>query len=323
MIYLHRAISRRNKRLQKSGFERTRFPDASPIRAIQYQVATSRAELEAAFRLVYRSYVEVGLQAENELGLRFSKYHLLPKTKVLIAIAQGKADPNDAGYLSPTAAVVGTMTLVLDSPLGLPMEEVSGHRVRQFLQAGRRLAEVIGLAIHPQYRGINNTLRLFRLMTHYARYYKITDLGASVTPRHVEFYRSILRFLPMGERQRYSSANGLEVQPHFLDVMDFPNNYRDESVPELFDCNLADFFNGARPDLSFVPGAWSASRVRYFCELNPEFRASLTDADLRVLRAEFAAQGRQFPFRPRQPRLDLARWLPSAGPSPWHRPASC
>lgn len=289
---------RREIRIKRSGFERTRFPQASPRQTITYKLATTKDELEAAFRLVYRAYVGVGLQASNEVGLRFSKYHLLPSTKVLLAIHRPELNQEESDFaqVEQRKKIVGTLTLVLDSQMGLPMEAICKKTVETFRQAGRKPAEVVALAIHPRFRGINNTLRLFRLMAHYARHGGVTDLGASVTQRHERFYRDMLLFTPVGEKLAYANANGLQAQGYFLDATTFPENYRNSNAEQEFDCNLVDFFNEGRPKITHDTAAWTEDAVRYFLSLCDSVRQTLSPDDLELLRRKFRLVGKHFPY---------------------------
>src|SRR5436190_2268256 len=111
------------------------IPDAisaSTCSDIELKVATTRSERQAAFELVYRSYLRAGLCAENPLGLRFTPFQMLPTTDIIVAKLRGE--------------VISTLSLVRDGELGLPMEEIYPEEVASRRDCGVRLAEVSCLA---------------------------------------------------------------------------------------------------------------------------------------------------------------------------------
>jgi hypothetical protein len=59
-------------------------------------------------------------------------------------------------------------------------------------------------------------LKLFQLAYEHCRRAGVTDMVASLTERHIGFYRRFLGFQPLGELNEYTMANGLPVQVHCL-----------------------------------------------------------------------------------------------------------
>ena len=287
---------RREVRLRRSNLL------ASPYeRSISYKIATERAELEAAFQLVWRSYVEVGLQADDGVGIRFTKHHLLPSTKVLIAVHRPELAKESPNYLKvrDPGEIVGTLTIILDSPMGLPMEEVCAVGVQELRDEGRRPAEVVALAVRPEFRKYNVMMYLYKLMFQYIHMKGVTDVTCSVTKRHISFYRSMLLFEPMGELRAYSSANGLEVQCHRLDVLEAEKHAQDVYHCRDFDADLYVFFftdnkSVGRPLGEGTP--WSADRIEYFLSRRPDLRAQLDDPTKRMLRDEYEKANAVFPL---------------------------
>ncbi len=289
---------RREVRLKRGGFERTKLSGASPEQAITFKLAETRSELEAAFKLVYRAYVDVGLQKPNETGVRFTKYHLLPSTCVLLAIHHPELEKPvpDRNNINKHRKVVGTLTLTMDSELGLPMEDVCGKTVTSYREAGQKLAEVIGLAIHPNFRGMNITMRLFRLMSHYAKMNNINRLGAAVMPQHAAFYRDILLFNPVEKPLAYLNGNGLMVQGHFFDATNFDVIYHETYSMHEFDSNLAEFFKLGKPTVMPKNCVWNEEILHYFINLHSLNELSVSPNDLNILRKIYKLAGENFPF---------------------------
>ena len=69
----------------------------------------------AAFELVYRAYLRAGLCGENELGMRWTEYQLLPTSDIFIGVLNGE--------------VISTLSLIRDGERGLPMEEIFGDEI--------------------------------------------------------------------------------------------------------------------------------------------------------------------------------------------------
>ena len=99
---------------------------------ISCRIAATRQEREAAFRLVYASYLHSGLAEMNGYQMRVTPYHLLPSTEMFIAEYQGE--------------VIYTMSLVIDGALGVPMDQVYGDEVARLRRKGMLVGEVSCLA---------------------------------------------------------------------------------------------------------------------------------------------------------------------------------
>jgi len=175
------------------------LPESTPAKVcsdIQIQVAATRSERQAAFELVYRSYLRAGLCAENEYGVRLTPYQLLPTTDIIIAQLRDE--------------VISTLSLVRDGALGLPMEEIYPEEVADRRAAGLRLAEVSCLADRRE--GAARFFGLFcdmgRLMAQLGRKQGVDELLVTVHPRHAAIYRRYMAFEPIGDRREYPTVQG-------------------------------------------------------------------------------------------------------------------
>ncbi len=294
-----RAVERRREiRLRRS-----HLLDRAAEVALTYKIAASRDEFEKSFRMVWDAYVKVGLQAEDTPPLRFTKYHLAPSTKVFVAIYRAELEKKKPDYnkLRSPGQIVGTLTLVDDSELGLPMEEVCGCEVQRIRDDEGRPAEVIGLAVNPEYRSHNVMMYLYKLMFEYARLCGVTDITCSVTKRHIRFYQTMLLFQPMGGLQSYGSANGLEVQCHRLNIEHARNVAREVYHDRHFDADLYTFFFQDTGVSGLPVGSGKAkpldpAMLRYFLEEKTRMLDTLTEDDLNALRGAYAAHGAEFPY---------------------------
>jgi GNAT superfamily N-acetyltransferase len=138
-------------------------------------------------------------------GWRLSLHNALSATRVFVARSGGR--------------VVGTMTLIADSPLGLPMDEIYTDELRTLRDAGRNLAEVSALAMDPEYQssGVAILLRLIRMLVIYAAQ-TVSDLCITVNPHHAAFYRKALHFQDIGGLKQYGKVKGAPAIALRLDL---------------------------------------------------------------------------------------------------------
>jgi hypothetical protein len=291
----------RNERRREVRLRRSHLLENPAEIAVTYKIASTQEELEQSFGLVWDSYVKVGLQAPDTLPLRFTKYHLMPSTKVFVAIHRaelGKENP-DYEKLKQPGEIVGTLTLVRNSEFGLPMEEVCRSSVGEIRERGGSPAEVIGLAVNPEYRSHNVMMYLYKLMFEYARLSGVTDITCSVTKRHIRFYQTMLLFQPMGDLKVYGPANGQEVQCHYLNVEQGQQIARDVYHSQHFDADLYTFFFTENKEFGRAAGEgkpMTAEILRYFVEERTQMLNELSVSDLDALRRAYQERHLPFPF---------------------------
>src|SRR5262249_32852519 len=136
-----------------------------------------------------------------------SLHNLLPSTKVFVARS---AD-----------AVVATVTVVEDSPLGLPIDEAIGAELGRLRERGRRVSEVGALAVDAGHRasGVPILVRLYRVALLYAAAVaRLDDLAFVVRPRHRAFYRTLFPLREFSETREYRRLEGAQVIGLRLDL---------------------------------------------------------------------------------------------------------
>jgi hypothetical protein len=160
--------------------------EPSRVEGMVFKIAEAREELEAAYRLVHDVYVQEGYSDSHQSGLRVNLRYALPTTTTFVGIHEGK--------------VVITMTLVGDSPLGLPMDAIFSRELYSFRRQGRFIAEVSALASDPEYRRGTQALALFsnKIMWLYAiRNLRVDDLVIAINPKHRWVYETLILFEPV------------------------------------------------------------------------------------------------------------------------------
>ena len=181
------------------------FQDDELADNLDFGLATDPRTLDQAFRLQHDQYVAHGYMDPHPTGWRLSLYNALPETRVFVARLRDR--------------VVATMTLIPDSPLGLPMDEIYKNELKQLRDEGRHLAEVSGLALAHAYQssGIAILLRLTRMMVIQAVQTE-SDLCIAVNPHHAMFYRKAFHFQDIGGLKQYRKVNSAPAVALRLDL---------------------------------------------------------------------------------------------------------
>lgn len=194
--------------------------------------AETEIEMQQALNLVHDSYVELGYIDGQESGMRFSKFHALPTSVILIA-KQGDE-------------VIGTISILPDSAFGLPSETT--WSLDKYRQNGSIVAEVSSLAIkkcHRTRRG-KLLLPLCKIMIEYAiKILKVDGLVIATTHEVEPFYVHVLLFETVVKRtgQKHSLVKGNPSSCCYLPVGDtLPERFAKVYKNEPRNRNLGYFF---------------------------------------------------------------------------------
>jgi len=169
--------------------------------------AACRHELEQAFRLVYASYLQRGYIEPNPAEVRLSLFNAFPTTVTFVSVLEG--------------TVIATVSLVPDTPVGLPMDEVYHEEVQALRDEGRRLAEVTMLA--DRRRKLRRTLPMLlfmmkRVFDYATLVLRANDLCITVNPRHEAYYERYLLFRSLGALRTYPSVRDNPALAKRLDL---------------------------------------------------------------------------------------------------------
>lgn len=200
--------------IYRRGLVRRIRVDQQEIDEVHFKLANTLGQREQAFRLVHHSYVERGIATPTRSGLVFSPFHILPGTTTFIAEKEG--------------AVIGTVSLIEDSPIGIPMEAVHPAEIAAMRYNGRRFAEVGTLSVASGIRGRGIPLMLYNTLFRWARRHRmIEDLVIAVHPKVRKFYCDGLLFERLGPDRQYHSLNGALSTPLHIDLTTGASRYRD------------------------------------------------------------------------------------------------
>jgi hypothetical protein len=213
-------------------------------REISVEIAAKRRDWEDAFHLVAGNYQLRQYETQGTCDLRFTSYHALPDTMVLVAKEAGR--------------VLATLTLFMDNTLlGLPMDELYAPELRTLRKAGRRLCEVGCLAdrdLSPR-----EFLVVFEALIRLAWQHHVANGGdtgvITCNPRHRNFYVKVLGFEPIGQLRSYAAVKNHPAEAFVLEV----TRLREHS-PALHQ----KVFGRPLPLAALVPPRMPADLARYF-----------------------------------------------------------
>jgi len=158
-------------------------------------ISTSSREIAAALRLVHDVYVSEGYMEPHPLGMRILlPHHALRSTIVVSARREGE--------------VVGTLSLLFDGAVGLPMDELYPEALTRVRRGSRRIVEVGNFAIAKHVRGTAIVMHLMRAAVRLAMAERQDDLVIAVHPKHETFYRTIWLMERFGDVAPYPEVKG-------------------------------------------------------------------------------------------------------------------
>ncbi len=201
-------------KLCKIGLELTKNLIAAPAQSLD--------ELKECYRIIYDGYVVRRYCAQNETKMHYHYYSFLPQSRTFSLKENGK--------------IIGTISVIVDSPCGLPMDSLFSRELDHLRGSGRVLAEVSLLAVVPSDKkkklfSLTNLdkqarlFRLFKIMHEYARHVAgVTDLIIGVHPKHETLYKYLM-FKAMGSAKSYPGARGNPALPLHLDLLSAEQNF--------------------------------------------------------------------------------------------------
>lgn len=118
--------------------------------------------------------------------------------------------------------VAGTVTLGLDGPKGLVVDELYKAEVDALRAQGRKIAELTKLAVDESGASKSVLAALFHIAFIYAYHiHRYTDFVIEVNPRHELFYKRMLGFNRIGEKRMCPRVGAPAVLLHLgLDYID-------------------------------------------------------------------------------------------------------
>ena len=184
---------------QLSQFVTLTLPGSGALPGLAVGLANSRSDRRQAMELRRDIYKRKGLLRENTVQPEVLPQACAPGSAIFVAKEYG--------------SIVGTISFYLDSAIGLPMDEVHGDEVDQMRSRFVRVAEVGGLAVLEDRRGVGITMMLYLATFRWALATDTKAIVACVNPSSRRAYRKLLLFEELGECKKH---------PRFLDAPSIP-----------------------------------------------------------------------------------------------------
>ena len=247
-----------------------------------YRVARSRAELERSFELVYQEYIRQGYIDGHPSGMRFFLHNILPETTTFVAMLDD--------------TVVATATIVPDSPIGLPMDDLYKDEVDELRAKGKTVCEISMLAHSHDLFGEEVSVMLnakkmfliFYLFKHLFNYVKEvmkTDyICIAVNPKHATMY-NYLYFEDLGELKYYDKVNGAPAMGKFLDVNSVEKKSQEGTSSSLYKMF---FTEKSHPSKFIKKFKFQVEDILYFFNLKTDIFKGFSEEKLRYVQECYA-----------------------------------
>lgn len=178
------------------------------------RLAHSNERVSNASMLVQRKYADRGYKATG--------FQKAPERITLMAFHED--------------IVIGTLTLGLDSPKGLLVEDLYKSEIVALRETGRKVCELTKLAVDQTYGSKHVLASLFHIAYIYGRVLQgYTDVVIEVNPRHVAFYKRMLGFVEIGEERICTRVNApavlLKLDLDYVDRQIVSLGGKGESIP--------------------------------------------------------------------------------------------
>src|SRR4051812_16062646 len=212
MVYLIRTVvldDENGINLQEDRVPTT--PDVSPVASaapkgrdrsgLNFYVARTLDDVLEAWQLVYIAYRRAELIDANPYELHTMRQAVGPQTLVV------------TGCLGPLS--VSTLSVYVDSPVGLPLDSVYKDALAKLRGEGRRLMEVglFGDRRDHLNRSAEGLFELMRFAYYYGVYNKVDDAVIGIHPDHAAFYARFFAFEQIGDARDYPTVKNNPVVP--------------------------------------------------------------------------------------------------------------
>jgi hypothetical protein len=160
-------------------------------------VANRLLSRQKAYKLLYDLYFKMGITPYNGNGLWLSIYDALPETTTFVA-------EDDRG------CVEGALTVVFDSPIGLPADELYKNEIDELRNTGEKICEFVSLGIKNEGKSSIKFLAslFYCAFLHAWQKENLSNLTITVHSRYENFYRQKLFFEKIGPERNFAKVNG-------------------------------------------------------------------------------------------------------------------
>jgi GNAT superfamily N-acetyltransferase len=221
---------------QLSQFVTLSLPGSGTLPGLSVGLAHSRSDRQHALELRRDVYRRKGLLRENTLELQVLPQACAPGSAIFVAKEYG--------------SIVGTISFYLDSAIGLPMDEVHGEEVDEMRGRFARVAEVGGLAVLEDRRGVGITMMLYLATFRWALATDAKCIVACINPSSRRAYQRLLLFKVLGECKSHPRFLDAPSIPIGVDLTTHLERYRETRGKP--DCDSHKFFRDTEPAQTYA-----------------------------------------------------------------------
>jgi hypothetical protein len=216
------------------------------VEKVEYRVARTREELEAAYSLVYKEYLKRGYINPDGERIKLSIFNALPQATTFIALLDKQ--------------IVATATVVPESPLGLPMDKIYHEELCSLRQRSDKICEVSMLASDTEiFQGgvsvMLNAKKLFFI-------FNLLDyMCITINPKHNLTYEYILFKDLGGGLKTYDTVNNAPAIAKFLDLKSSKEECQKLNKPGLYEMF---FVRRTHPEHFARKSVFTPADLKYF-----------------------------------------------------------
>jgi len=188
-------------------------PLAGTREDVHVDLALSRRDRQRALELCGEVYQRKGLLPETARKPRVSPQSCVPGSAIFVAKQDG--------------AIVGTISVYMDSVMGLPMGEVYAEEVDTMRERYARIAEVGSLAVLESRRDLGVIIMLYQAAFRWAVATSTECVVACVRPSTRRVYKKMLLFEVIGESKLLPRFLETPSIPIALDITTAPSRCRE------------------------------------------------------------------------------------------------
>ena len=191
------------------------------------RVANTLELRQRAYEYIYQIYSHSGYIGKENSNLKLSIFDALPETTTLIT----------EDY---RGNMCGALTVVLDSPIGLPSDLQYKKEIDNLRGPGREISEIISLGVKSSTK---HSVKILASLFYGAyllawRIRETTDFIINIVPQQSDFYCNKLLFKKIGGIKQCPRANGTDAVLLYL-PLSLPNNLRNQR--RIFPLNLFNY----------------------------------------------------------------------------------
>lgn len=179
-----------------------------------YNVAETDDDIETILRLIKRVYTKSGYVSDDSKESKFRPYILSSGTGIF------KGSYNETTF--------ATISIIKDSSIGLPMDDLYQEELSIFRKEGKKIAEVSQFAVDTDLlkmldtgfsltKQLSVSHNLFSLVLNHATENDLDYLCIAINPKHDFFYKT-LGFEEIGGLKYYASVNNAPALARALNL---------------------------------------------------------------------------------------------------------